>query len=323
MGWAPARMQLLGSRRLEVLRTARLPFAPGKEDCMTDAALPDISDTARWVAVYRALESERPDALFRDPFASQLAGERGREIARSLWKSVRRNSWPLVMRTFVIDQLVLKSVAEGADRVLNLATGLDTRPYRLALPPGLLWVEADLPGILKEKERALSDAKPVCVLRREPVDLTDAAQRSAFLLRALQGSQRALVITEGLLVYLPEAEVRTLAAELAHQSAIAWWMVDLASPGLLKMMQRRTSSRLGPSAQMQFGPADGIRFFEALGWKPLEVFSLFREAARNRRLPALLRLFAWLPDADPTNPGKRPWGGVVRYAREASRTTAT
>lgn len=41
----------------------------------------DISDTARWAAVYRARESQRQDALFRDPFAERLAGQRGEEIA--------------------------------------------------------------------------------------------------------------------------------------------------------------------------------------------------------------------------------------------------
>ena len=40
-----------------------------------------ISDTAHWVAFYRALESERPDALFHDPFARRLAGVRGARIA--------------------------------------------------------------------------------------------------------------------------------------------------------------------------------------------------------------------------------------------------
>ena len=40
-------------------------------------AIDNISDTARWVAVYRAQETARPDAIFRDPFAERLAGERG------------------------------------------------------------------------------------------------------------------------------------------------------------------------------------------------------------------------------------------------------
>src|SRR5450755_681922 len=163
---------------------------------MAETALPDISDTARWVAVYRALESERKDALFRDPFASRLAGQRGRDIAETIWSSVRRNSWPLVVRTLLIDQLVMKSIAEGADLVLNLAAGLDARPYRLPLPPTLTWVEVDLPAILEEKERALASETPVCNLRREAVDLSSSLLRNAFLERALQGARRALVVTE-------------------------------------------------------------------------------------------------------------------------------
>ena len=44
----------------------------------------NISDTALWVAVYRAMETDRPDAIFRDPFARKLAGERGAEIVKSI-----------------------------------------------------------------------------------------------------------------------------------------------------------------------------------------------------------------------------------------------
>ena len=51
-----------------------------------------ISDTARWAAVYRARETDRPDAVFRDPFAKRLAGERGEQIAAALPFS-DQNSW--------------------------------------------------------------------------------------------------------------------------------------------------------------------------------------------------------------------------------------
>jgi len=43
-----------------------------------DPTIGHVSDTALCVAVYRAEESERPDALFKDPLARRLAGERGR-----------------------------------------------------------------------------------------------------------------------------------------------------------------------------------------------------------------------------------------------------
>ena len=46
--------------------------------------MPSISDTALWVAVYRARETDRPDALFRDPLAYRLAGTRGEQIAQKI-----------------------------------------------------------------------------------------------------------------------------------------------------------------------------------------------------------------------------------------------
>jgi len=128
----------------------------------------------------RARESRRPDAIFHDPLSERLAGERGRRIADQLSRP-GRDDWPLVVRTRLIDDLVLESVAQGADCVLNLAAGLDTRPYRLRLPETLTWIEADLPGLVDEKERLLAGEKPACRLRRERVDLTDAGARSAFL----------------------------------------------------------------------------------------------------------------------------------------------
>ncbi|MGC8595949.1 MAG: hypothetical protein ACP5MI_10155 [Candidatus Kryptoniota bacterium] len=49
-----------------------------------DTLVENISDTAFWVAFYRAMETERSDAHFRDPYARLLAGNRGERIARSI-----------------------------------------------------------------------------------------------------------------------------------------------------------------------------------------------------------------------------------------------
>ena len=73
----------------------------------------------------------------------------------------------MVTRTKLIDDLVIASVQEDCDCVLNLAAGLDTRPYRLALPPSVLWIEADLPAMIEEKDRLLAEEKPVCRLARK------------------------------------------------------------------------------------------------------------------------------------------------------------
>ncbi len=150
--------------------------------------------------MHRATESARPDALFSDPLAERLAGEHGRAIVARVPRSTR-NGWWLVARTKIIDDAIAEAIAGGCDRVLNLAAGLDTRPYRLALPPGLTWVEADLPKLLEEKTQLLADQTPRCRLTRTAVDLADPQARDAFLDEALDGAARALVLTEGLLMF--------------------------------------------------------------------------------------------------------------------------
>src|SRR3954462_5914168 len=93
----------------------------------------DISDTARWVAHYRAQETDRPDALFRDPYARALAGDRGARIARAQTLG-DENAWSFMARTVLFDRFITDQVRAGADLVVNLAAGLDTRPYRMDLP---------------------------------------------------------------------------------------------------------------------------------------------------------------------------------------------
>src|SRR6516225_9540934 len=109
----------------------------------TQPIISNVSDTAWWVAAYRAIESARPDALFHDPLANRLAGERGRAIVAATPR-VMRGGWWLVARTKIIDDLIAEAIRDGCDRALTLAVGLDTRPYRLDLPSDFTWFEADL-----------------------------------------------------------------------------------------------------------------------------------------------------------------------------------
>src|SRR5262245_45889454 len=115
---------------------------------MPATPITSVSDTARWVAMYRAMESERSDAIFHDPDARRLAGDTGQRILESMPQG-RRWAWPMIVRTAVMDEIVMRLVKdEGVDTVLNLAAGLDARPYRLDLPQDLHWIDVDLEGIL-------------------------------------------------------------------------------------------------------------------------------------------------------------------------------
>jgi methyltransferase (TIGR00027 family) len=283
---------------------------------MSEPVVSHVSDTARWVAVYRARETERPDALFRDPLAARLAGERGEAIAAATPRAAQ-TGWAAVTRTKLIDDLVLDSIAQGCDRVINMAAGFDTRPYRLPLPRTLTWVEADLPALIDEKDHLLAAELPNCTLIREAVDLSDSAARAAFLERASAGAERALVITEGLVVYLDDATVSALARDLAAEPALRWWVLDLLSPGIRAMISDGMGGRHPARALVKFAPENGVAFFESQGWRARDVNPLMRAAARFRRAPLWMRVLATIfPDPDPRRLGKARWSAVVRFERE-------
>jgi methyltransferase (TIGR00027 family) len=254
-----------------------------------------VSDTARWVAVYRAMESERPDALFHDPFARRLAGEKGGEIVRTL-KDAKTMAWAMIVRTQVFDEIIMAEIAsDRIDLVLNLAAGLDARPWRLELPPSLRWVDADLPDILRYKLETLADTKPTCAYEAVEADLTDAAARRALFARLGAESSRVLVVTEGLLIYLSEADVGALASDLHAIPSFARWVIDIANPRLLKMMSKSWGAAVASgNAPFKFAPAHGTEFFRDFGWDERAYYSTMEEAERLDREMKMMWLWRFL-----------------------------
>jgi methyltransferase (TIGR00027 family) len=247
----------------------------------------NISDTARWMAFYRAMESERPDAHFHDPYARLLAGERGKEIAQMLPWGIT-NAWAIIVRTCVFDEIIVKMVENHAvDTILNLAAGFDTRPYRLSLPASLHWIEVDLPEILSEKEEKLVNEQPGCRLKRVQLDLADVNARRALFSGLVQEARQVLVVTEGLLIYLTAEHVISLAGDLHTHSHFRWWLTDLVSPAVLRLYQISWASELAQgNTALQFAPEEGELFFCRYGWHVAEFRSTMEEASRlNREMP--------------------------------------
>ena len=282
----------------------------------------NVSDTARWVAVYRAMESERPDAIFHDPYARRLAGEHGEAIVSSL-KHGRMMAWPLVVRTKAFDEMLLACIAAGGvDCVVNLAAGLDARPWRMTLPSSLRWMDVDLPGILQYKLDTLRDVRPVCAYEAVKVDLTDATARGALFARIGRESARCVVLTEGLLIYLTREQVGALAQDLGATAHAHSWIIDLASPRLLRMLSRTVGRAVASgNAPFQFAPAEGTAFFEPFGWTEAEYRSSMDEARRlNRemRFAAFWRVVGRLYPARMREEFRR-MSGIVRLERTPAR----
>uniref|UniRef100_Q01U89 S-adenosyl-L-methionine-dependent methyltransferase n=1 Tax=Solibacter usitatus (strain Ellin6076) TaxID=234267 RepID=Q01U89_SOLUE len=223
---------------------------------MSESDITHVSDTALMVAACRALEFESGDGFVQDPFAARLAGARGMAMLRAL-PHPEMMRFGISVRSRFIDDLLLEALASKAiATVLSLGCGLDTRPWRLALPPELRWIEVDFAEMLDYKDGIMSAETPRCRRERITADVNDAAQRRAIY--AAAGEAPALMITEGLLMYLPGATVEALAGEARRESSITHWMCDINTTAFAKAINMDTARTVRHVQAPDFLPGEQI-----------------------------------------------------------------
>ncbi len=277
-----------------------------------------VSDTAFWVAWFRAQEGLRPDALFRDPLAAKLAGERGERLAKHMGIQ-RAMAWSMALRTRIIDDYILEAVEAGAGCIVNLGAGLDTRPYRLDLPAELTWIEADFPAVIAYKSGVLSDEAPRCHLSRIACDLYDAEARRRLLDQVAAVGSSALVLTEGVILYLDNAALAALANDLHEYPAITHWITDYFSPLFEKVSARgKVMKNLAQNAPFRFKPGlqsiDWSAFFARHGWQVDRVRLIGEEDRKYGREWPVNPLIAWLMAFAP-EARLRPYRRMNGYVR--------
>lgn len=233
---------------------------------MANANIEHVSDTAIWVAYYRALETERSDALFRDPLAQKLVGSRGEAIARSLKQTSRYTQQNVVVRTYIIDRFLQTLVSRGFDTVINLGAGLDTRPYRMDLPASLKWIEVDYPHVIQLKNDVLANEKPRVALERVALDLSDETKRRELFNRLASSTRRAVILTEGVLPYLSVEAVHSFANDLHAHPSFEAWICDYMSPDVYRYINNPKRLKQMRNAPFLFFPPDPIGFFKDHGW---------------------------------------------------------
>jgi methyltransferase (TIGR00027 family) len=249
--------------------------------CMADdSSITHITDTAFWTATFRAREAQRADAAFHDALAGILSGERGRKITRSMPRA-GLVGWGIVVRTSAIDQLIHEALDSGVDAVLNLGAGLDTRPYRMKLPGQLRWIEIDFPNIVEFKNASLAEHAPICHLERIGMDLLNRSARSELFARCGAYSEKTLVITEGVISYLSNDDVATLAREMFENPAIRLWIQDFDNAGN-RQLPRGWEEKLR-AAPFVFEVKDWFEFFEQSGWRALKTITSAEEAKKISR----------------------------------------
>jgi methyltransferase (TIGR00027 family) len=256
----------------------------------THPGIDHISDTAIWIAGFRAQESKRTDALFNDQYAEILAGERGSEMVETTPHS-KAMAFAMVTRTVAIDELVFSAIEKGVEQIVNLAAGLDTRPYRLKIPPHIKWIEVDLPGLIQYKDDKLSGFKPVCGLERISTNLTNETERNKLFQKLADGNKNTLVITEGLIGYLSNSQAHELSVALFSTYAFRYWIMDYSQGKYRRTKQSKDLLKKLKNTPIKFDCADPIGFFKADGWKVCENRFILDVADKaGRKLPLM---FPW------------------------------
>jgi methyltransferase (TIGR00027 family) len=201
-----------------------------------------VGMTSLYTAMLRARESARPDRLFTDPFAETLAGQQGSDVLA--WMETHSPGAaqnPVVpIRTRFYDD-TLKHVIDdyGMDQFVILAAGLDTRAFRLPLPPELALFELDQREVLDFKASRLAELNAAPRCRRVPIPTDLTGDWSAALQDGGFDRERpAIWLAEGLLPYLDDAQVHQLLGMLSKLAAAgSWLLVDVMSTAFLTSPQ--------------------------------------------------------------------------------------
>ena len=250
--------------------------------------------TAVGVARVRALETERENALFRDPLAQAFA------TAGGLWPSspplpddeaARRRrlavSFSIVIRTKFLDDLLRQASASGVRQVVLLGAGMDSRAFRMDWPEGTRLFEVDTAAPLDFKASVLRQERAVARCERITVAVDLREDWPGALAAAGHDPAVPTVwIAEGLLIYLPEDAVQSLLERVGVLSAAGSRMgLTLGSRGVVERFRQDAAPGSAASMWVSEMPEDTVGWLEGLGWEA-ETFTL-RERAEAYGRPVL------------------------------------
>ncbi|KUH95644.1 class I SAM-dependent methyltransferase [Mycobacterium sp. IS-3022] len=190
-----------------------------------------VGTTATMVAAARAIASREDDPLFDDPYAAPLVRAVGVDFFTRLvdgeielndadGAGARFMARLIAVRTRFFDDFFRDAGAAGIRQAVILASGLDSRPYRLPWPAGTVVYEIDQPQVIEFKSATMASlgAAPAAELRTVGIDLRENWPK-ALRDRGFDPGQPAAWSAEGLLVYLPPEAQDRLFDNIAALSA--------------------------------------------------------------------------------------------------------
>lgn len=156
----------------------------------------------------KAGESRLPDSLLHDSFAAEAVCRIDYDFSKL---QVRRDDMiGIAMRAHILDEWTRAFIAGYPNAtVLHLGCGLDSRVFRLDPPAGIRWFDVDYPEVIALRRRLYPE--------RAGYTMIGSSVTEPGWLDAVPGDAPTMIVAEGLVMYLSEAEVhRLFQAVTAH-----------------------------------------------------------------------------------------------------------
>lgn len=256
---------------------------------MSRVDLPPLSAVAETLLLplwARAVESARPDALFQDPQAAAVMAALDYDFTRFDPDSPACAA--LAVRTRLFDDRTREFLQQHPDAVvLEIGAGLDSRYDRLgdAVPSGAFWFDVDLPEVVALRRRFFTESDNRAFI---PADIT----RPDWSDGINTGVCPTLILAAGVLMYLPEPDVRRVFQSLAARFPGAVLLFDFFSPFMAR--QSDLHDLIGrTTAAARWGIVDAAEL-EQLGdfLRVDRVLTLYDLPAYPPRIPERLRAAA-------------------------------
>lgn len=199
---------------------------------MSEVKKVKVSFTAKVMAAVRAIETQRPDALFSDFFAAQLAGADTIQAAIPRVEEYEKQGRPFIsVRTRFFDDFLMN---HDIRQVVLLGAGMDTRAFRLNWQAGTHIYEIDHSDVLDYKESVLAAIAPHCTRHSICADLTQSHWSQLLLEQGYQSSEPSIWLLEGLLYYLNSTQVHNLLTKIKNLAiAGSWFGADVINSLIL------------------------------------------------------------------------------------------
>ncbi|NYI97920.1 methyltransferase (TIGR00027 family) [Streptomonospora nanhaiensis] len=180
----------------------------------------------------RALETRSARPVLNDPYAVDLVERLDVDFARLLPRGASGNRYTVAVRGRRLDDWAADFLRRHPDAVvLHLGCGLDSRAFRLGPPPGAAWYDVDLPDVIALRRR-LYDRRP------EGYTTVGASVTDPDWLAEVPAGRPALVVAEGLLMYLTESDIRRLLDALADRFPSGELLFDGFAPWVVGLTRR-------------------------------------------------------------------------------------